>query len=1263
MSVSLENLDIVKQYSEIYNTSNEKHVLGKDFEKVLATSEYKILGFLNGYMFSSYGNYIAKITLGGVEISRVSLDCDHATFLEGKDFFYTWYENVVTKIDSNLNIIWSKEFEDDIEDVTMDVYGSFYVIFTTSRTIRKFSGDGEDIMFITESDDVTKKCKLYKIYVTPGAGFIYVIGSQFYGYNDFVDSFIDTYDIKKGKRINRQIFAHAKNVQAYDEYYEYDNFILKGDYYYIFAKEYIMKMNLRGIEMWRYTVGYNPITEQYDQIGHVEFDDNTYEEYIYFCEDLYSSNGHGFGKLTTNGKLLWKLVLEESVQTANFKMCVYQNKIYTSDRVNVQEKKSYVLALDDDKILFRTRNGHLVKVIEYNEELYSSDNFEGFGLIGRQIKEGVEKNVVAPLKHDRGNLITSDGKALLFTTPNPNYTNEDNYEYFDLLHSQYTNVEASSSIIGTKNGKLIKTKLGSLMQTKVPYSGETVNDYITTVNNQRVTNDEEKALIRGKSTFVRLKYLFGDRNMFKDYIISKIDGLRISTKKDGYNIIRKVREIYRYVLSKYNDIDIIAEWLIQNDVLNTILPEYVDKLRHHTTSMIQTMQMAGVPTIYDIQPTKMFEYTFNNFTYPNQVYGTQIFVCNNLPFNKRAEKPDSIYMDSIANLVEEKKMRPFLLFLNGRAIKWSDCVVVKDWSYTYMIIQNTDVTENNLECVVFPCNVRYGEDNNILEKDINIDHLYFDNNGLLTENEDDISFRIEAIDGYINGDTQYDKEKIIVPANYNQLASEKNILVFENGKLFSDSRFYMTDYGKNIFKYDTCDREPESVAFKTFYYMKSNEYLGNLFKVPNQGQIKDEISNRVETNSEKEISADKFMIPFDFKLYRTKSYERNIAEAVAYIMSYDMSLLIQYYKQKSNTKSYIFTAEDIIKRAADNGGWLKLPRNRRNNLDDFVMVFVDNELYEFNYEIQYLGKEFKIPIFDHVERGSIVEVLHFCNVDNESYTLTVNEKEDEYITEKLRYDNFNLYGHSFSGSDHYADTVNYEYTGILYDLDHSYKNNFNDNGKYVSTSIELSDSYYYGKKITMASKRQFRYMYYTMRNDMDKFNLSSDFRFCHDKNHFMIFVNKKKITFGDFDLHIVDYESDLQWNYITTNIDLVEGDRIEIFYLPNAYEEIDIANTESKGYGDICIDMEDLEYQFDKDLFLIFKDGYKMNYNSIENVANNRVRIKNESGIIEDLQVIKLLQPDKLLSELFSYSDTWSDSIDSLTPKEYERLLLQAIKK
>lgn len=1263
MSIALDNLDIIKQYPEIYNTSNEKHVLGKDFEKILATPEYKILGFLNGCMFCSYGNYIARNTLDGVEISRVLLECDHAAFFEGKNFFYTWHKNTVTKIDINLNIIWDKTFEDNIESITTDVYGSFYVIYETSRTIRKFSENGDDILFITESDDVTKKCKLYKVFVTPGGGFIYVIGSQFYGYNDAVDSFIDTYDIRKGIRTNRQIFAHATNVKAYDELYEYDNIILKGDYFYIYAKEYIMKINLRGRAMWRYTVAYNSITQQFDEIGHIEYDDNAFEEYIYFCEDLYSSNGHGFGKLTTNGKLLWKFTLEESVDNANFKMCIYQNKIYTSDRANVQDKKSYVLALNNNNILFRTQNGRLVKIIEYNKELYSSNNFEGFGLIGRQIKEGIEKTVVAPLKHDRGNIITSDGKALLLNMANPNYTSEDNYDYFNLLHSMYTNEAKNLTIVGTQTGKVLRTKMGSILKTKQAYSGETVSEYLTTSGDQRLLTSDDQYIVRNQSKYVRLKYLYGDRNLFKDYIISKIEGLRLTTKRDGYNIIRKVRQIYRYILSKYNDIDIVAEWLIQNNVLDTLLPEYVDKLRHHTTSMIQTMQMAGVPILYDIQSTKKFEYTFNNFTYTNQTYGNQIFVCNNLPFNKRSDKSEGIYIDSIANLVEEKKMRPFLLFLNGRAIKWSDCVIVRDWSYTYVVIKNTNVDETNLECILFPCNIRYGEDSDILDSSTNIEHLYFNADGILTENQDDIAFRIETIDGNINGDTQSNKDKIIVPAEYNQLASEKNILVFENGKLFSDSRFYMTDYGKNIFTYDTSERDVQDISFKTFYYVKANEYLGNLLKVPNQGEIRDQISNRVDTNGVEEITADNFMTPFNFKLYRTKSYEQNIAEAVAYIMSYDMSLLVQYYKQKSNIRSYIYTAEDIINRVADTGGYLYLPRNKRNNLDDFVMVFVDNELYEFNHEIQYLGKEFKIPVFDHIERGSIVEVLHFCNVNNDSYTLTIDEGKDDYLAETLRYDNFALFGHSVSGSQYYADEVDTEYTGILYDIDFSYKNNFSENGRYKSTSLELSDSYYYGKKVTIASKRQFRYMYYTMRNDMDKFDLSPDFRFCHNKNQFMVFLNKKKINFSDFDLHIVDYESDLQWNYITTNIDLVEGDRLEIFYLPDTYEEITVDNIGSKGYGDIYVDTEDIKYTFDKDLFLIFLDGQKINYNSIENVSANRVRVKNESGILENVTVVKLLQEDKLLSELYSYSDSWSKAIDSLQPKEYEKLLLQAIKK
>lgn len=1261
--MTLDNLDIIKQYRDIYYTSNEQYVLGKDFEKVLAASEYKILGFLNGYMYSSYGNSIAKISLDGLEISRVALDCDHAALYESKTFFYTWYEKSVTKISKDLNIEWTMSFEDDIKSITMDVYGSIYILFETSRTIRKFSSDKQDILFITESEDVTKTCRLYKAYVTPGAGFLYVIGSQFYGYDNTVDSFIDKYNTKTGKRISRDIFAHATGIKKFDELYEYDNFILKGDYIYIYAKEYISKINIKGIAIWSYTVGYNALVGEFNQIGYIEYDNNTYEEYLYFCEDLYDTNGHTFGKLSTTGRMIWKLSLESSINTVEFKMSSYRGVIYTSNKANIQAKTDYTLSLDDDNILFKTRNGSLIKVIEYNDELYSADNYEGFYLLGDTIKDGIDKVLSTPLRYDYGHIITETNDVILLPINNPNYTDLDNYNYFNLLYSKFSYDQNDLSVLYTKALQPIKTMLGNLMKTKVAYTGSKTYDFITNIESEKILTTENEALVRSKIVYAYTKYLLADKNMFYEDIITKKDELVIVTKETGSGIMRKLREVYRFVLSKYNDMNIVSEWLIQNGVLNTDLPKYVDKLRHHTVSMIQSMQVAGVPSLYDIQATKLYNYTYDGYSYANQTYGTQIFACNNLPFNKHLENPTKIYMDSIANLVESKEIRPFMVFLNGIAIKWTDCTIIKDWSYTYIIVRNTDVANNTLQCIEFPCNIRYGEDADILNQELNVEHLYFTEAGLLTEDADSIAFRIEIVDANVNGGTQYNKSFIEINTNESQLASEKNILVFEDGKLFADSRFYMMDYSDNMFAYNTIGRDVSITTFKTFYYISANEYYGTILKVPNQKQIHDEIETSITLPTAQGTTYDKFINSFNFKLYKTKSYERNIADAVNYIMQYDMNLLIQYYKNKSNIKSYVFNADDVIDRAADNGGFLKLPRCRRNNLSDHVIMFVDSNLYEYNNEIVYSSRDFKIPIFSHVPRGSKVEILHFCNVDNSIYTLSVDADESDYISDNLRYDNFLLFGHSITGSGTYVDEFNPE-AGIFYDVNFNYRNTFTESGKYSSTEIELQDEYYLGKNLSICSKRQFQYMYYTMRESSSSFNLSPDFRFCHLKNHYMIFVNKKKITFSEFDLHVIDFETNLKWNYITTTTPLLAGDIIEIYYLPDSYEEIVVENTDSKGHGDICIDMNDLGYQFDRDLLMIFIDGMKINYSAIENISANRVRITNESGVINNnVSVMKFLQPDELLSEIFSYSDYWSRAIDSLTPIQYETLLLNKIQK
>ena len=44
------------------------------------------------------------------------------------------------------------------------------------------------------------------------------------------------------------------------------------------------------------------------------------------------------------------------------------------------------------------------------------------------------------------------------------------------------------------------------------------------------------------------------------------------------------------------------------------------------------------------------------------------------------------------------------------------------------------------------------------------------------------------------------------------------------------------------------------------------------------------------------------------------------------------------------------------------------------------------------------------------------------------------------------------------------------------------------------------------------------------------------------------------------------------------------------------------------------------------------------------------------------MYLYRFLQPDQLLSKLYSYSDNWSDATDALSVKDYETLLTKHIK-
>lgn len=1249
-SINLDSIETL-QGKVLFPTSNSQYLLAQEFQTAIREPEYKLLGFLNNYSYAAVSGYLAKDTLDGRRIAEIYLEVEHGYFFEGLSIMYFTYDKTLYCINSELEILWQKTFDDYIRTVTMDIYGSAYILFQNSRLILKYLSSGEEVLYILDSDDPSKEQRLYKTFITPGSGYMYVIGSSFYEYNR-VTSFIDLYDTRKGQLIDHQILFEHKNVKIDDPYYEYYDIRVYGDFMYIYGKEFIKKINIKMIPVWEFNLGYNSVTRLPNDLSHIEYDNTSYDEKIYFAEDLYQTNGTSIGLLSPNGKLVWKLENISSSSENEFKMCVYNGDIYTSSIQDVNSTSTFILSINDNSIYLKTHDGSLIQFTETDsEEIFLPENYFGQRLLGCQIKDGIEKIITAPMMHDSGPILADDGEILLTSMENLDYTNDENYNYFYLLTSERLDNPNNISVLTTRNGSSLISFFGSAIKTKVPYYDYSAYQNLSDDEyNDIETVDGENIAIKSKY-YSRNSYLLADRFKFRTAICTKKDILPIATKKHNLLIARKSRYVYKYVLQKLSDIDIIVEFLEQNNILDTLLPYYVDKLRHHTTHMIEDIQVAGAPNMYDIMATKKFAYKYDGYEYPITSSNTQIYMVKNMPFIKKRENK-SIFIDSMANLVSNKEIRPFVLFVGGKAVKWSNMVIVRDWYYTYIVIKNIPMTDSGISTIIFPCTVRYGEDNQILTGVTA--HMYFDNKGFITEESDEVAMRIEVIDPHVTGETfqlTSDINYFQLKTNHDQITFNGNIIAFENYKLFEDSRFYLQSYGKNSYMY-LRDTNP---IIKTFYYNQANSSKNLLLNIPNQDQVSEDAVNRSKgLSSEADVYIDNFNNQFDFKLSKEKTYSRNIAEAIKYILTFNMQLLIDYYKDQANFKSYNYTGEQLYSMVPEEGGYLRIPRQRKNGLDDYVIVFHNDKLYEYYKQIEYENRYFKIPIFNHVLREDKIEILHFKNIDNTYYTLTPVKDTSNYIAKTLRHDNFLLFGNSPSGKEIYDD-FSIE-NNIQYQLDFDYKNNWN-NDKYINTDISLKDEYYYNKKINIVSKRQFREMYYNVTEDTNTFDLEPDFRFCRNKNQYLVFVNGIKLVNDDFSLQVMTNDNQITRMSISTTNTIESGSYINIIYIPDAYGEILIDNYNSQiGNGDINLDVSELDYPFDKDLFMISIDGMKILNSNIQNVSSHRVRLTHMDGPFKQICINSFLQPDALLKQVFSFGDSWSNAVDTLSKEDYIKL-------
>ena len=1104
----------------------------------------------------------------------------------------------------------------------MDISGFFYVIFKNSRSIYKYDKEGKIVSFINESDDITKTCKLYDLYITKGRSFLYVIGSNFY--NGQCDSFIDKYDAFKGTLISRDYIFHSSGVLKNDEKYTFTDIRVCGEYIYITTPNYIEKANIKMIPIWKQMFAYNEFSGKYNKLKSIEFDNSSFNEFIYFCEDLYDTYGFAYGKMKVDGTLVWKITSKENSSDLDFNLSVDNEFIYTYNRENIKEFIDSVLSIDNNSLLMETRNGKLIKITQYNKEIFNDDDYYGSKILyGEELDKNIPLDILVPLLNEKKKYLLDDNqKMLCMEKENEALLQDNSYKFYQLIADLTDESIKQQPLLKASNNGYILTSNGHRIKTKQPYQTKRYHEIIgTKSNNEPIISKYRDELSMKKDTPINYYLLLADYFKFYTGIITKRNNDFLITKQKHNYICKKNSPVYKYLLRKIKDTNLMVEFMIQNNVLDTMYPNYIEDLKHHTQSILTNIQDSKCPSYYDLKAISVSEYSYDaNTLYINE-NGMFVLLCKNLPFvKKKPYKPLNIR--SMADMVEDETIHPFLLFLNGKVIKWSDMTIVRDWHESFIIIENSKENKiTNIDCIVYPCAIHYGEDSNI--DDNNDTGLYFDKDGLFTTNPSKIKIRMEVLDTDIVSTTQYmndNKNYIELDLEKNKLSTERNIFIFNNGLFSSDNRYYLQNTGYNIYGYGN---EYKEATFKTFFYIKGLDSKNIIFKIPNSDQVKEDAKNIISGSSDNYLY--KMNQNFDFHFSRNKSYDRNISEAIDYISEYDISLLMNYYKKQSRFVTLTYTGKQVQERSSN--GLFTTTRFGHGKLDSFVIVFHNGLLYENYHQIKYNNRYITIPT-NGILDDDIIEIVCFSNICNKVFTINIlSDNKEVFIPDFLRYNNFSLFDNN---------------NEVIFD----YANKFDKYGSYTNTKISFSDIDNYNKSLQISSNRRFSYQRFT--ENKVGYTLNEDFKLCQNISQYMIFVNHKKINKEDWSI--------IASNNITLSImNHPNIETVEVFYIPEILDESNVEYYHTKfGHGDIQID--NLDIPFDKDVFFIFVDGKKQNMNNIENISRDSLRLVDKKDNINNLCICKLMQTDLFLKELLSYQELWSNNISALTNDTFKKL-------
>lgn len=654
--------------------------------------------------------------------------------------------------------------------------------------------------------------------------------------------------------------------------------------------------------------------------------------------------------------------------------------------------------------------------------------------------------------------------------------------------------------------------------------------------------------------------------------------------------------------------------------------KFIDKietLRHHTYSRIQSLQKDLCPMVKrDIYMHYQFDYWYDGYKYNLWEDNTHIYAVKEIPYCYDNDLKNTVFQGNLKDLVDADKVWPFLLFINGEVIPWSDITIIHDYDYSYMRIDNYGPDYSfYTDMIVFPIgskHIVYGEDNNVLVGVPDRKGFYFGQDRKRLDNIDfaDILVRLEIIDDDIyykeidiNSISNGILEFIDLPKGF--IPSLDNILLFdyEGNFVHNHPNTYISDIFNGTFGKFKITNNDGLINYIILMYntshTKSMASIYDRLEDLDQDKISDKL-NTIEIDSDDWNNIiDHIIEPFDFDHEFGIDYKTNIENATDYITKYDYRLWRDVFNDKQII-SHTYTGNEY-KNLADNKGYIHLSRKHSDYIQDVAMVFVNSKLYEYSIDISYTNNTINIPIFGIMDEDH-VELILFTRCNNSILDIKINSADEEvYIHPEYNLDDTYIMSEECIDSE-YTVPESIEHRR-QYILDYTYEQVENKKGYY---KITFENDYYYGKNLKIVPKRQFKHYRFKQKDGQFKIILPTQFNYCHDPNRYLIFINGKKIDRTEYTVTIMNKfrPFDKLILYLSTILD--EGDYVDIFYIPMILTEkyrMDLLDksgllqlTDSTKYP--------TKYPLSKYTSMVFINGYKVNPLDIKDVDMKQMLIR-----------------------------------------------------